>query len=152
MSNWYKNYKTINTLRTSGKTYDVAIVPGGPISPEGMHPLLKERLDHAIRLFTAGKIKNIITSGAAVHSPYNEAEMMKNYLIEEGVPKEKILEEKLATTSVENLIKGYDLAKRHFENVVMATDENQIKVKKFKEIAKKHGMKIEYLPFWSDLE
>ena len=48
------------------------------------------RIDAAVMLFRTGKIRYILVSGDNAHRSYDEPQMMRNDLIELGVPKEKI--------------------------------------------------------------
>jgi SanA protein len=50
----------------------------------------KNRIDAAIALYKAGKIKYIIVSGDNAHSTYNEPQQMKNDLVAGGIPPEVI--------------------------------------------------------------
>lgn len=50
----------------------------------------KHRLDAAVELYEAGKIKFILASGDNSTVEYNEPQTMKDDLIERGIPEEKI--------------------------------------------------------------
>ena len=50
----------------------------------------KYRIDAAVALYKAGKIKNIVVSGDNGKSTYNEPEDMKNELISKGIPEHVI--------------------------------------------------------------
>lgn len=82
--------------------YDAVILLGG------ISQLCKERAKAAAQLFKLGRVKTIIASGGVVwDSPFGsipEAEIMKNYLMELGVPEHVILTETNAKSTVENMI------------------------------------------------
>ncbi len=70
---------------------DVAIVPGNRVNPDGQpSPWLKTRLDKALELYHKGLFSHIIVSGALGKEGFNEAVVMKAYLMAAGVPPESI--------------------------------------------------------------
>lgn len=65
----------------------VALVPGAGITSDDRPTLaLQDRLDGAIELYQAGKVKKILMSGDNSSIYYNEPGAMANYAIEQGVP------------------------------------------------------------------
>jgi len=65
----------------------VALVPGAGITADDRPTLaLQDRLDGAIELYQAGKVKKILMSGDNSSIYYNEPGAMANYAIEQGVP------------------------------------------------------------------
>ncbi|GGF89731.1 YdcF family protein [Paenibacillus abyssi] len=85
---------------------DTGIVLGAALWNDRPSPGLRERLDHAYRLYEQGKLDHIIVSGGMDYngSTITEAEGMRNYLIELGVPADKLLLEPLARSTYENLL------------------------------------------------
>ncbi|MEE9964058.1 MAG: YdcF family protein [Propionicimonas sp.] len=70
----------------------VAIVFGAGLWSTGKPmPYLSARLDLAAELFRAGKVKAILVSGDNRHVDYNEPDAMRTYLIDSGVPAEKVV-------------------------------------------------------------
>jgi vancomycin permeability regulator SanA len=70
----------------------VAIVFGAAVYPSGKPvPYLQSRLDLAYDLFTAGKVRAILVSGDNRRVEYNEPDAMRTYLIDRGVPAEKVV-------------------------------------------------------------
>lgn len=71
---------------------DVAVVLGNHVSPAGEPARrLQLRLDRALDLYRAGLVPRIIVSGGRdPGSPY-EADVMKRYLAERGVPEDHII-------------------------------------------------------------
>lgn len=66
---------------------DLIIVPGSGITFDGPGLYLKHRLTAAIRLYRSGKAGRILVSGAFdPDTGLHEAEVMKDYLINEGIP------------------------------------------------------------------
>lgn len=66
---------------------DVAVVLGTTVDPDGRPSArLAARLDRAADLWRAGAFVRVIVSGGIGHEGYNEAEVMRRYLTEHGVP------------------------------------------------------------------
>ncbi|MGE5549762.1 MAG: YdcF family protein [Bacteroidota bacterium] len=66
---------------------DLAVVPGNTINPDGTpSKRLQGRLDAALVLFNSGHCRAILVSGGIGSEGYDEAEVMKAYLVANGVP------------------------------------------------------------------
>lgn len=66
---------------------DVAIVPGNTVENDGRPSArLRARLDQTAALYRQGLFQNVIVSGGVGIEGFDEAEVMKRYLIENGVP------------------------------------------------------------------
>jgi vancomycin permeability regulator SanA len=73
-------------------TSDVAVVFGNKVNEDGtLSPRLKARLNAALELFQQGKTSNIIVSGGHGKEGFYEADKMKEYLVEQGVPDSLII-------------------------------------------------------------
>lgn len=91
-----------------------ALIVLGYVSKNGrIHPLLKERLDEAYKRFQQYGHKYIIVSGGAVGSRRSEAELMKKYLVEKGVPAKRVLKEDKSRNTVQNLIFSKQLMEQY---------------------------------------
>ncbi len=111
------------------KQYDAIIVPGIQFVEPAWDRVLQLRLMWAKHLYDKGLTKYIITSGSAVYTPYVEAEIMAEYLVAMGVPRDHIIMEKKAEHSTENLWYGYKLAKkRGFSAIALCSDPFQSKM------------------------
>jgi uncharacterized SAM-binding protein YcdF (DUF218 family) len=109
--------------------YDAVIVPGIQFVEPAWDRVLQMRLIWAKHLYDRGIAKNIITSGSSVYTPYVEAQIMAEYLVAMGVPREHILLEEKAEHSTENLWYGYKLAKRKgFKAIAVCSDPFQSKM------------------------
>ncbi|NHN30762.1 YdcF family protein [Paenibacillus agricola] len=84
---------------------DVGIVLGSALKQNQPSPSLQERLERAVVLFQGGKISSIIVSGGLTRTEFDlsEAEGMRAYLIERGIPDSHIVMEQKATNTYENL-------------------------------------------------
>jgi vancomycin permeability regulator SanA len=66
---------------------DVAVVLGNAVQSNGQpSPRLKARLDKALQLYRQELFSNIIASGGVGIEGYDEAVVMKRYLMMQGVP------------------------------------------------------------------
>lgn len=85
---------------------DAGIILGAALWGDVPSPGLRERLELGRTLYEEGQIKRIIVTGGldTPQSRLTEAEGMRNYLVEQGVPEEHILLENQATDTLENLV------------------------------------------------
>jgi len=126
--------------------FDVVIIPGLPYDSAGRNPLFKARMLWAKELYNTGVVKNIIFSGAAVHSPYVEAMVMKIMADSMGIPTRHTFIEDKALHSNENVFYGVKLASSMcFKNIAVATDPIQTFI--IKKITQKKYQQISFLPF-----
>ncbi len=93
---------SISWVRSSadGHLYSVDDVPPAPVGlvlgaqvyPDGTpSPFLAARLDLAKQLFDAGKVQVLLVSGDNMAPEYNEPDAMRDYLIDAGVPADKVV-------------------------------------------------------------
>jgi vancomycin permeability regulator SanA len=84
-------YIVIDGLSDHIHKTDAMVVFGNQINPDGIpSPRLKARLDKAIQLFQQGYSPVIIISGGIEPNGFDEAAVMKAYLIQKGVPEDHI--------------------------------------------------------------
>ncbi len=73
---------------------DALVVPGNTVHPDGrVSDRLKGRLDAALAVFRAGHCKVIFVSGAMGAEGVEESGAMKAYLVSQGVPADRILQD-----------------------------------------------------------
>ncbi len=90
--------------------YDYVVVLGAKINGDRVSLALKYRLDAARKYFENHKnTKIIVTGGRGDDEDYCESFIMKNYLVEHGVPEQMIIEESTSTTTYENLKNSYEI-------------------------------------------
>ncbi|MBC7822145.1 MAG: YdcF family protein [Planctomycetaceae bacterium] len=71
---------------------DVAVVLGARVFPDGRLSLaLSDRLDTAAELFREGRVRFVLVSGATGVEGVNEAGAMRGYLLDAGLPEDRIL-------------------------------------------------------------
>jgi hypothetical protein len=119
-----------NFLKQSAdKQFDVVIVPGIPYNGKQWDMIMKGRIYWAKYLFAKGIVKNIIFSGAAVHSQWVESRIMALYAEAIGVPSVHIFTEEKAEHSTENVYFSYKQAlQMGFTRIALASDPFQTKL------------------------
>ena len=81
-------YKDLSNLPPT----ETAIILGASVHSNGkLSPILKDRVDTAIMLYSENKIENFLVSGDHRSEDYNEVTAMANYLMENGIEEDKIL-------------------------------------------------------------
>jgi len=84
--------------------YDAALVLGCPALPDGTpSPCERCRVKSAVRQYRRGIVGKIIFSGGAAHSPLVEADVMGALAERRGVPRERVLRERRALTTWQNV-------------------------------------------------
>lgn len=100
---WYHIEKTIQ--EAVPRHADVGIVLGAAVWGTGPSPGLRERLDKALSLYEQGYFPYVIVSGGlGKGKQVTEAAVMQKYLVDHGVPSDRILLETQATSTNENLL------------------------------------------------
>mgnify|MGYP003361691982 CR=1 FL=1 len=84
---------------------DFLLVLGNKCMSSHVPPILAGRLDKAIELYSdfTDKPKIIVSGGKSSVALDSEAEMMRGYLIDRGIPEQMIIEENESMTTVQNL-------------------------------------------------
>lgn len=79
-------------LADTARPSDVAIVLGSKVNPDGsLSPRLQARLDRALALYQQKLVANLIVSGGFGKEGHDEALVMRQYLIRQGVPEATIV-------------------------------------------------------------
>lgn len=92
--------------------FDYVIIHGcGLAGGERITKLLANRVDKAIEIYTRCKKKPILipSGGKGSDEKISEAEAMRRYLVEHGIPQEHILLEDRSATTMENLVNSKKL-------------------------------------------
>ncbi len=109
--------------------YDIIVVPGVPFEDGKWSRTMKGRVYWSKYLFDKGLARNIMYSGSAVYTPYTEAEIMRLYAVELGIPDSHIFTEDKAEHSTENIYYSYQKARMlGFEKIALASDPFQTKM------------------------
>jgi uncharacterized SAM-binding protein YcdF (DUF218 family) len=79
-------------LRDEIHPADVAIVPGNTVERDGQPSArLQARLDKTLELYRSGLFAHVIVSGGVGEEGFDEAEVMKRYLVSRGVPEDRVI-------------------------------------------------------------
>jgi len=102
-----------------------AIVVLGAAQYDGTpSPLFQGRLDHAALLWGQGKADIVVTVGSKQSGDrHTEAEAGRDYLIEQGVPADKIVPVEIGHTTYQSLqAAAHELADRGMHSVLLVSD------------------------------
>ena len=77
-------------LTQAPRHVDAVIVPGASVRGNTVSSILADRLNEAYRLYEEGYAGSIIVSGDHGTKDYNEVKAMRDYLVNKGVPVERI--------------------------------------------------------------
>ncbi|MEK3884373.1 YdcF family protein [Paenibacillus sp. PL2-23] len=87
-------FVVIDGLNDEIEPVDVAVVLGNKVETNGQpSDRLKARLDKSVELYKEGYFPFIIVSGGMGKEGYDEAKVMKSYLVDAGVPAAFIIED-----------------------------------------------------------
>lgn len=134
-------YITIDGLNDKKTNADVAIVLGNKVNEDGtLSERLKARLDKSLELYNQNRVKIIIVSGGLGKEGFWEGKKMKEYLIENKIPTEKILVDNFGNdteNTVENSMRMMDSL--HFKSSISVSQYfHQTRTKK---LFRKKGFK-----------
>lgn len=109
---WYQIEQTLQKAVPAHA--DVGIVLGAAVWGEKPSPSLKERLNQALILYQEGYVPYLLVSGGLGEGKkVTEAAVMRDYLVEHGVPADKILLESQSTSTYENLLYSQQVMEAH---------------------------------------
>lgn len=99
------------------KKEDAVIVLGAAVHGDRPSAVLVDRLDTAVEYYEQNKNAVIVvTGGRGMQENITEASAMEKYLINKGIPKEKIIKEEKATSTFENFVYSKEILDEMFEN------------------------------------
>jgi len=88
--NFYINHYSVSYIYSSVKEVPccyTALVPGSLVYNDGsLSYIVKDRVDGAIELYKAGKVKRFLLSGDHGTKKYDEVNNMKKYMMTKGIP------------------------------------------------------------------
>lgn len=103
-------FETAPTGNTTQSHYDTLIVLGTPARLDGSPtPEMRERVDEGVREYRAGVAPRIIMTGTSAHNRIVEAQAMKNYAVQQGIPADAVLVEGKAQDTAQNLWYSHEL-------------------------------------------
>ena len=82
---------SVDGMSQPQRTADVAVVLGTTVHPSGkVTPWLEARLQRAVELYRQNQVQNIMVSGATGIEGQDEAQVMRDYLLAQGIPAQVI--------------------------------------------------------------
>ena len=116
-------------FRDDGQSADCAIVLGGAAWHDKPSPVLRERLNHAIRLFQEGRVEALVlTGGKGTGAAYSEGEVAHDYCLERGIPEQALFVEGRSKTTLENLQEAKKILQaQKFRDALIVSDPWHLK-------------------------
>ena len=137
----YGNHQTVDYQE------DVLIVLGAGLNGEEVTPHLASRLDTAVAYFNQNpQVYIIVCGGLGEQQSITEAKAMERYLVERGVPTERIIREEQSTSTLENLIYAKEILNAQFpEDVRLALITNDFHIYRAISLAENLGLTLNHL-------
>ena len=118
---WEHDTSSIENIQTK---YDVGVVLGGMSAFDSKTNTVNfnknaDRLIYTEKLYRKGIINKILISGGSgmlINNQYKEAFIMRNHLIENGIPDDDIIIENKSRNTKENAFLSAEILKRDFQN------------------------------------
>ena len=121
------------------KNLDYIIVLGAQVRENGPSVVLRHRLDKAIDYLNDNpETVCIVSGGQGANEPCPEADAMEAYLIEKGIPEDRILVENQSLSTVENIKNSKELMDESYNGVGIVT--NNFHVYRAVRMAKAQGI------------
>ncbi|MBB6452740.1 vancomycin permeability regulator SanA [Salirhabdus euzebyi] len=139
---------------------DVAVVLGNKVEKNGEPSArLKARLDKTVDFYNKEYYSNIIVSGGIGEEGFDEAKVMKDYLIENGIPHETIIEDNNGYNTYRTASNARRIADKYrFDSVMVITQyfhitrtELAFKQQGFESISSAHAEIVELRDVYSIL-
>lgn len=107
---------------------EVMIVLGSRVIGHEPGPMLRPRLDEAVKLFRQGYAPAVIVSGAQGNDEEAaEAFVMRDYLIKQGIPGEKIITEAASFNTYQNLANSKAImAEQGYQKALIVSSSSHI--------------------------
>jgi uncharacterized SAM-binding protein YcdF (DUF218 family) len=114
----------VSGTRSDPEPADAAIVLGAAVDDDVPSPVFSERLRHAAGLFESGQVKWIVvTGGVGQGDRLAEAEAGRDWLIDAGIPADRVVTETESRTTKQNLVFAQPLlAEQGIHRVVIVSD------------------------------
>ena len=85
-------YSIVDGLTDTGASADVAVVFWNTVNPDGtLSTRLEKRLESGLNLYRTGRVQKLIVSGWFGKEGFLEGDVMRDYLVRNGVPEWAIL-------------------------------------------------------------
>lgn len=90
---------------------DCILILGASVKNNHPSPMLEDRLKKGIELYNNHVSKKILVSGDHISDDYDEVSVMKNYLIEHGIPSNEIFVDHLGISSYDSIYRAKKIYK-----------------------------------------
>lgn len=123
---------------------DAAVVLGAAVWSQGVSPVFRERINHAVDLYRRGRVHKIIfTGGQGNSNEPTEAAAARAYAVSNGIPAGDILIEQRSHTTYENLVFAKQLADTHgLKKILIVSDPMHMK----RAVAMAHDVGLDAYP------
>lgn len=99
---------------------DYIVVLGAGIRRDKPSPMLEDRLKTGISLYNEGISKKILITGDHANDDYDEVTVMKNYLLEQGIPEDDIVSDNFGISTYDSI---YRVKKAYKANKVVIVSQ-----------------------------
>ena len=93
--------------------FDCILVLGAGLRDKKPSPMLEDRLIMAIKLYELGTAPKILVSGDHQYNDHDEVNVMKNYLIENGIPSNDIFMDHAGLSTYDSIYRAKKIFKVH---------------------------------------
>ena len=107
--NYYVILSTKNQIDNKNIQADYIIVLGAGIKNNRPSPMLEDRLTTAIELYNKGRSNKILVSGDHENDDYDEVTVMKNYLLDKGIPIDDIYIDSLGLSTYDSIYRAKEV-------------------------------------------
>lgn len=87
------------------KDVDYILILGASVRRERPSPMLEDRLKKAIELYNINTQNKILVTGDHTKEDYDEVTIMKNYLLENNIPEEKIIMDPAGVSTYDSIFR-----------------------------------------------
>ena len=115
------NKKIASITDIEGDNFDCILVLGASIKNNKPSKMLEDRLKKAIELYDRGVAPKILVSGDHEYNDYDEVNVMKNYLKENGIPSEDIFMDHAGLSSYDSIYRAKKIFKAN--KVIIVTQK-----------------------------
>lgn len=103
---------------------DLAVVLGSKVLADGRpSPRLVARLDEAVRAYQAGLVPVILVSGGREKNGFDEADVMRSYLLARDVPAQAVLEDHQGLTTWASAVNTAALMRQNGSRTVLVVSQ-----------------------------
>lgn len=96
----------IDIKEVSQNKNDCILILGAGIRRNKPSPMLEDRLSTGVEIYNATATKKILVSGDHTKEDYNEVAVMKEYLLEHGIPAENIFMDHAGISSYDSIYRA----------------------------------------------